>query len=252
MNMSVMVIQAMRMTFLVAAMLYLSAGIAAASDTITFAESPPYTMYYTTNGASVSVPINVIGPDASTAAATIIWTGGGLDGLASNSANWPSSITPQNNDSIVFDNTSTKDCIWDASVIPAALTLNSGYTGTVTLNSELLVTACVTISDGEFIINNSLTISPTYTITATAGNGGTVTPSTATVNDGGSLTFTISPNSGYHISDITVDGVSQGAITSYTFTDVTACHTIAAFLQLIVMAFLLRQEAAAISRPRVS
>lgn len=227
MKMSVMVILSTRMAFLVAAMLYLSVGVAAASDTITLTESQPATIYYTTNGASVFVP-DVSEPNVSTAAATIIWTGGGTDNLASNPTNWTGSILPKNDDSIVFDNTSTKDCIWDASVIPASLNLNTGYTGTVMLSAELMITGIVTISDGAFIIRNILTISPTYTITATAGNGGTVTPSTATVNYGGNQTFSISPNSGYYISDITVDGVSQGAITIYTFTDVTACHTIAA------------------------
>ncbi|HEY6874468.1 MAG TPA: hypothetical protein VI298_17250 [Geobacteraceae bacterium] len=67
-----------------------------------------------------------------------------------------------------------------------------------------------------------------YTITATAGSGGTVTPATATVNSGGSQSITITPNAGYNIADVTVDGVSQGAITSYTFTNITADHTIQA------------------------
>ena len=44
---------------------------------------------------------------------------------------------------------------------------------------------------------------------------------------GGSQTFTFTPIAGYH-AVVSVDGVSQGAITSYTFTNVTAAHTIAA------------------------
>ncbi len=66
-----------------------------------------------------------------------------------------------------------------------------------------------------------------YTISATAGAGGGITPSGAvTVNYGGSQTFNITINSGYHIADVVVDGVSQGTIPSYTFTNVTAGHTI--------------------------
>ena len=45
---------------------------------------------------------------------------------------------------------------------------------------------------------------------------------------GGSQTFTIAANTGYQISSVTVDGVSQGAISSYTFSNVTAAHTISA------------------------
>ena len=49
-----------------------------------------------------------------------------------------------------------------------------------------------------------------------------------TVNYGASQTFTITPDTGYHVADVLVDGVSVGAVTSYTFTNVTANHTIAA------------------------
>ncbi len=67
-----------------------------------------------------------------------------------------------------------------------------------------------------------------YTITATAGNGGTINPGTTTVNCGGSQTYTIVPNGGYMISDVTVDGQSVGSVSSYSFTNVTANHTISA------------------------
>jgi len=69
----------------------------------------------------------------------------------------------------------------------------------------------------------------TYTITASAGSGGSISPSGAvTVKSGDSATFTITPNSGYVISDVKVDGKSVGVVTSYTFTNVTANHTIEA------------------------
>ncbi len=48
------------------------------------------------------------------------------------------------------------------------------------------------------------------------------------VTYGGSQTFTISPNSGYYITGVFADSVSHGAITSYTFTNVTSSHTISA------------------------
>ena len=69
----------------------------------------------------------------------------------------------------------------------------------------------------------------TYTITASAGANGAISPAGAvTVNYGANQTFTITPATDYHVADVLVDGVSVGAVTSYTFTNVTANHTIAA------------------------
>src|SRR5207249_1942311 len=69
----------------------------------------------------------------------------------------------------------------------------------------------------------------THTVTACAGANGAITPSGAvSVNDGDSQSFTITPNAHYHVADVTVDGGSVGAVTSYTFSNVTADHTIAA------------------------
>ncbi len=66
-------------------------------------------------------------------------------------------------------------------------------------------------------------------ITATATEGGSITPSgDCNVNQNQDITFTITPNYGYVVADVLVDGVSVGAVTSYTFTNVTADHTIAA------------------------
>src|SRR5439155_10940230 len=66
-----------------------------------------------------------------------------------------------------------------------------------------------------------------FTITAAAGAGGSISPSgVVSVNCGGSQTFTISGDKCHSISDVKVDGVSVGAVASYTFTDVQANHTI--------------------------
>ncbi|MFH2112815.1 MAG: choice-of-anchor D domain-containing protein [Candidatus Bathyarchaeota archaeon] len=68
---------------------------------------------------------------------------------------------------------------------------------------------------------------PTYTITATAGPGGSITPSgEVTVSIGENQGFVITPDLGYHILDVVVDGVSQGALSTYTFTSVVEAHTI--------------------------
>jgi carbonic anhydrase/acetyltransferase-like protein (isoleucine patch superfamily) len=68
-----------------------------------------------------------------------------------------------------------------------------------------------------------------YTITASAGAGGTISPSGAVpVSPGANQTFTITPLAGCALTNVTVDGVSQGAVTAYTFTNVTTNHTISA------------------------
>ncbi len=68
-----------------------------------------------------------------------------------------------------------------------------------------------------------------FTIAASAGANGSVTPPGVTnVGYGSNLTYTITPNTGYHIVDVLVDGVSVGAVTSHDFTNVTANHTISA------------------------
>lgn len=68
---------------------------------------------------------------------------------------------------------------------------------------------------------------PSYTITASSNVGGSISPAGETVVlENGSQSYTISTDIGYKIKDVLIDGVSQGAITSYTFTNVTANHTI--------------------------
>jgi len=67
------------------------------------------------------------------------------------------------------------------------------------------------------------------TITATAGQGGTITPSgLVEVPDGTDQTFTIAPGLGFEIADVVVDGASQGPLPSYAFIAVAGDHTIAA------------------------
>ncbi len=73
----------------------------------------------------------------------------------------------------------------------------------------------------------------TYTITATAGAGGNINPSgNVNVTHGSNQSFAITPNTGYDIEDVKVDGISVGAVSSYTFNNVTANHTIAATFKL--------------------
>jgi hypothetical protein len=92
-------------------------------------------------------------------------------------------------------------------------------TCSITMNADATITA-------SFGVNPNPT---TYTITAFAGTGGTISPSgSVMVNQGGSQTFTLVPATGYTVADVNVDGTSVGAVTSYTFSNVTTNHTISA------------------------
>src|SRR5207245_7805052 len=103
----------------------------------------------------------------------------------------------------------------------ADVLVDGGSAGAMTSYTFTNVTASHTIA-ASFAID-------TYTITATAGANGSITPSGAvTLNPGANQTFTIAAAAGYHIADVLVDGVSAGAVASYTFTNVPASHTIAA------------------------
>ncbi len=70
---------------------------------------------------------------------------------------------------------------------------------------------------------------PSYTITATAGANGSISPSgSVTVNHGSDKTFTITAEANYQVLAVWIDGNSHGATTSYTFRNVTQSHTISA------------------------
>ena len=65
------------------------------------------------------------------------------------------------------------------------------------------------------------------TIRVTVSGNGSISPSGwVTVREGGDQTFTITPDAGYAVAKVLVDGKSVGAVTSYTFENVTEEHTI--------------------------
>src|SRR5439155_12535310 len=73
------------------------------------------------------------------------------------------------------------------------------------------------------------------TIAASAGTGGTISPSGGVaVNCGSDQVFGIAADGCHTLADVVVDGVSRGAMASYTFANVTAGHTIAASFNVIV------------------
>ena len=95
---------------------------------------------------------------------------------------------------------------------------------------------CVVSNSAGTVTSNTVVLTVTddteektsYTITATAGSKGSITPSGAVeVTEGEGKTFTIIADEGYEIATIKVDGVEVAVETSYAFTNVTGDHTIA-------------------------
>ena len=129
-------------------------------------------------------------------------------------------------------------CPWTAASGVSWLTITSGSSGTgngtvrysVSANtSSTSRSVSSTIAKSVFTVTQAGTSGSTYTITASAGAGGTISPSgSVSVAQGGGKAFIIAANTGYQISSVMVDGVSQGAVSSYTFSNVTANHTISA------------------------
>jgi uncharacterized repeat protein (TIGR02543 family) len=137
------------------------------------------------------------------------------------------SITPLGNVPVNYNGTTT-----------FTVTPNAGYTATVggtcggsPASGTSPFTYTTNAITGNCTVAASFSIN-TFTITATAGANGSINPSGAVVvNYNANQAFTISPNTGYHVADVLVDGASVGAVTSYTFTKVKDAHTIdASFL----------------------
>jgi hypothetical protein len=104
----------------------------------------------------------------------------------------------------------------------------AGWSGGVCSGTGLCVTTINKATTITATFNTSIVT--TYGITATVnGTGGTISPTgTSSVSYGGTKTFTITPKTFYRIAGVTVDGKSVGAVTQYTFSNITANHTITA------------------------
>ena len=109
---------------------------------------------------------------------------------------------------------------------PIAVTGTEGQSSTTTIKAMAVKNGMQDSSVETFTYTIQLPVSK-YTITATAGANGSISPSGAVrVAAGGSQTFTISPSSGYVIDTLKVDGLEVTATTSYTFSEVNSNHTI--------------------------
>ncbi len=149
--------------------------------------------------------------------------------------------------------TTQSTCPWTAVSGASWMTITSGSNGTgngtvsysISANtSSSSRTASSTMAGKIFTVTQAGTSGSAFTITASAGTGGSIAPSGAvSVSSGTSKTFAITPNTGYRVAGVLVDGTSVGAVTTYTFSNVTANHTIAASFAANTTAFTITASA---------
>ena len=106
--------------------------------------------------------------------------------------------------------------------------MNSGGTITVNIPKNKVTDLAGNKNTVSTSTDNQVTFY-NYAITANAGAGGMIDPSgLILVDSGDDQDFIITPDAGYIVSDVLVDGESVGRVNAYTFTDVVADHTISA------------------------
>ena len=144
----------------------------------------------------------------------------------SNSTNWTWSCTGLNNGNTVSCS-ETKPI--DGSCASAHYNCSAGSSTNNQSNSTNWTWSCNGTAGGEDASCSESKPVTTYTITASAGTGGSISPSgTVSVTLGNNQSFTITPSGGYNIASVIVDGSDVGAVSSRTFSNVQGNHTISA------------------------
>lgn len=96
--------------------------------------------------------------------------------------------------------------------------------GSVQANDNAVAESAAPVEDGEDAASGSV-----YKVLVTAGNGGSADPEgSVSVNAWGSVTINFTPNEGYEIQSVSVDGEDKGAVSSYTVANVVADHSVVA------------------------
>ncbi|MBR3947240.1 MAG: choice-of-anchor J domain-containing protein [Bacteroidales bacterium] len=137
-------------------------------------------------------------------------------------------ITPSGTQTVYQNNDFTftvtpDDCYEIANVTVDGNNVNLNANNSYTINN---ITANHTVNATFHLLS--------YTIAASAGDNGSISPAGNTnVNCGDNATFTITPDEGYEIADVTVDGQNIGSPSTYTFSNVEANHTINATFSMI-------------------
>jgi len=128
---------------------------------------------------------------------------------------------------------------WSVANGTGSATIDSS-TGLLTAVSKGTVTVTATAKDGSGVTGSAIiTITASsssssktyYTVTAKAGEGGSISLSSSRVVKNGSVTITVTAKDGYEISDVLVNNVSVGAVSSYTIKNITSNTTVKAVFE---------------------
>jgi hypothetical protein len=173
---------------------------------------------------------------ASTTAVTSIAVNGATSMVAG--------YTQQMSATVLPDKATDKTVTWSvkngtgSATISTAGLLSATGAGTVTVTATAkdgsgvagsLVISIISYSGGGSYSGGTTTTTTTrYTVTVSAGEGGSISSSATEVTKSGSATITVTPKDGYVISDVLVNGVSVGAVSSYTVQNITANVTVKA------------------------
>jgi hypothetical protein len=183
-------------------------GVSCTFSTSVFSIGTPYYIYGLTSD-SINGTVTAVSAGTITRVDTRIVATSGANG----------SVTPSGTTAVNYGGSQTYTITPSVGYNIATLTVDGGSVATSTSYTFSNVTASHTIS-ATFSIQQ-------FNIVASSGANGSVTPSgTTAVNYGGSQLYTITPDAGYNIATLTVDGGSVATSTTYTFSNVTAAHTI--------------------------
>ncbi len=175
----------------------------------------------TANLASEKYTMTVTNPDGQTASGAVVHVVAANSATITASAGSGGTITPSGAVSVTLGNNQSFTIAPDACHTIQDVLVDGVSQGAVTTYTLTNVQAPHTIA-ASFALK-------TYTIAASAGSGGSIAPNGNTIlNCGANQSYTITPNGGFHVQDVLVNGVSVGAVTTYSFTNVTANQTIAA------------------------
>lgn len=195
------------------------------TKTLKFYAAPgSYTFSCTAGGVADTATVQI--NDCSGGA---VWEGNNVNGgpacmgpyTITSSAGSGGSISPLGAGSVTYNTSKTFTISPSVGYAISAVTVDGSPVGAVSTYTFNNVAANHTISASFTPL--------TYTLTPSAGTGGSISPGTPqVVNYGGNVTFNINPSGGYSIGDVKVDGSSIGVVSSKTFSNVTADHSISA------------------------
>jgi hypothetical protein len=190
--------------------------------------------------STIVLSVLVIGLSFSTQksyAANVTWDGGGSDGACGGNAgdgnkwscgaNWSTNAIPASGDVAIFDGTSTKDATIDTSITITSISINAGYSGTITQGASSTITLSSNSASSAFTQAAGTFTGSSSAITLSQGgftlSSGTFTATSGTFSIGRNFTIsggTFNHNSG-NITFIYISGASVLSCNSTTLNTIT-------------------------------